>query len=126
MQFLSETLDEVQDCGDQLLLLAHGPEVLKWGQVEEYLLSGPEAFFEQFDVVSSILFSTKEAKGENSEDEICLTYVAHTYPVYLNCSGATHFLLSLAHGCEISLRETVCWVRGVGLFVKADENGFLN
>ncbi len=47
LQFFSETLDEVQDCGDQLLLLAHDPdpEVLKWVQVGECLLSGPGCFF---------------------------------------------------------------------------------
>ncbi len=35
LQLFSDTLDGLQDHGDQLLLLAHGLEVLKFGKVEE-------------------------------------------------------------------------------------------
>ena len=67
LQLFLETLDKVQDRGDQLLLLARGPEVLKFGQVEECLLIGPGAFLRNLMWYPAYCFQPKVPKEKTQK-----------------------------------------------------------
>ena len=92
--------DNEHEMPDSLLMIVHGTSNVTTRHVREKIMHGTRYFYDEFDVVSCLAFSSSEiplAEGETGNRHL-LSFLGKVYPQYAGCGNCQHFLQNLALG----------------------------